>query len=102
MMQETKDVVVLIARVGNGIGKAIEDGKFGWEDLAAFGPAVAAVPAALAKCSDIPAELAAATDADREDLVNAFCTEFSIPQAAAEIAVEKSLAVAVAIWNMLK
>ncbi len=102
MMQETKDVVILIAKIGNGIGKALEDGKVGWEDLVSFAPVVGAFPAALAKCSDIPAELSAATDADREDLVNAFCTEFSIPQANAEVAVEKAMSVAVAIWNLIK
>jgi hypothetical protein len=102
MMTETKDVVILVAKIGNAIGKSLEDKKFDWEDLVAFGPVLAAFPAALAKCSDIPAELAAANDADREELANAFCTEFNIPQAAAEVAVEKAIQVAVAVWNLIK
>jgi hypothetical protein len=102
MMKETKDVVVLIAKIGNALGQSLEDKKFTWEDLVAFGPVLAAFPAALANISDLPAEFAAANDADREELANTFCTEFAITQAEAEVAVEKAIAVAVAVWNLIK
>lgn len=101
-MQETKDVVILVAKIGNGLGKALEDGKIGFEDMMAFAPIVAAVPAALAKCTDIPAELAAATDADKEELCTFFCNEFAIPQAKAELMVEKAVEIVVAIWKFIK
>lgn len=100
MMQETKDVVILVARVGNGIAKSMP--KWEVSDLVHFAPAAAAFLPAIAKCTDIPAEFANANDADREDLVNTFCTEFSIPQAEAELMVEKCIAVVVSIWNLIK
>lgn len=102
MMTETKDVLILIARLGNAISKSMEDGQIGISDMMAFGPVAAAVPAAIAKCSDIPAEIKNATDADKEDLLDAFCKEFSISSAAAEAMVEKSLDVLVSIWKFLK
>lgn len=100
MMQETRDVVILVARIANGVAKSLPT----WEasDILNFAPASAAFFPAIQKCTDIPAEFAAATDADRDELAKAFCAEFSIPQAAAELMVEKAIAVVVAIWNMIK
>ena len=102
MMQETKDVVVLVARIGNGISKSLEDKTINIMDLPNFGPAAMAFPAAIANISNLPEEFKNGTDADREDLVDTFVKEFSISHAAAEIMVEKAIAVAVAIWNMIK
>ena len=102
MMKETKDVVLLCARLGTAMSKAMEDGQFGISDMMAFGPVASAIPAAITKCSDIPAELAAATDADKEDLLDTFAKEFSISSAAAEQLVEKTLEVLVAVWKFLK
>ncbi len=101
-MQETKDVVILIAEIGNGIGKSLENKTWEAGDIMNFMPAATAFFPALANCTDIPSEIANSNDADREDLVNAFCAKFSITQAAAEVAVEKAIAVAVAVWNLIK
>ncbi len=102
MMKETKDLVILTARLGNGISLALKDGKFDVSDIAHFGPVAAAIPAALAGMTDIPAELTNALDADREELVDIFCTEFSISSEAAELMIEKSIALVVALWNLIK
>lgn len=102
MMKETKDVAILVARLGNALSAAMKDGEFGIGDMMAFGPVAAAIPAAIAKCSDIPAEIANATDADKEDLLDSFCKEFSISSAAAEQMVEKTLEVVVAIWKFVR
>lgn len=102
MMQETKDVAILVAKIANGVSEAMKDGKIGIDDILAFGPAAAAFPAAISSCGDIVEEVKNATDADKDDLVNAFCTEFSISNAQAEAMVEKTLEILVAIWKFLK
>lgn len=100
MMQETKDVVILVARIANGVSKSLPTWDAG--DLLNFAPAAAAFFPAIQKCTDIPAEFANATDADREELVDTFCNEFKISSAAAEIMIEKVIAVIVSIWNIIK
>ena len=99
MMKETKDFVLFVAKLMNGIGEATKDGQVTVLDLPAFGPAVAAFPAAIAGSSNIGAELSAASDADLEDLAAMFAKEFDVPQDALENVVEKSIAVAVAVWK---
>jgi hypothetical protein len=101
-MQETKDLLLLIAKIGNGISEARKDGKWDISDVMCFGPSLAAIPAAISGAGDIGAEWAASTDADREELVDFFSKEFSISNAAAEVAIEKALSVAVAIYNLIK
>lgn len=101
MMKETSELVVLVARIANGVASSMEDGKITIGDLTNLGPALAALPAAISGISDIVVELKAATDADKEDLVNTFCAEFSISSAAAEALVEESIALVVGIWKLL-
>lgn len=101
MMKETTDLVVLVARIGNGVAASLEDGKITLSDLTNIGPALAALPAAISGIGSIVIELKAATDADKEDLVNTFCAEFSISSAAAEALVEESIALIVGIWKLL-
>ena len=100
MIKETKDVVVLVARVANGVSKAMEDGKITLLDAVSFGPAAMAFLPAIAGCSAIPTEIMSATEADKEELLETFCAEFKISSAAAEAMVEQTLAVVVGFWKL--
>lgn len=102
MNKETKEVIIFVADVLNGFGKAYADKSFSVTDLVHFGDAAMDFPVALAGISNLPAEIAAFNDADREDLLNSFCAKFSIPQASAEKMLESVLGIAVNIWNFIK
>lgn len=101
MMKETRDIVILVARLGSGIGEAMKDGKVELSDLVHLGPVVAALPAAFSGLDQIVAEIKAATDADREDLNQAFCAEFSWPTAKAELMIEGAFDIIIALWKLL-
>ena len=102
MIKETKDVIVLVARVATGISKSLEDGKITLLDAVNFGPAAMSFLPAIANCSNIPAEIMSATEADKEELLETFCAEFKLSSAAAENMVEQTLAVVVGFWKLLK
>ena len=101
MIKETKDVVVFVARFATDCSKALEDGKLSIADAVFFGPAIAAFPAALAGIGGVVAEVQSATDADKEELVDTFCAEFSVSSAVAEMMVEKTIEVIVAFWKLM-
>jgi hypothetical protein len=101
MLKETRDVVILVARLGTSIGEAMKDGKVELADLVHLGPVVAALPAAFSGLDQIVAEIKGATDADREELNQAFCAEFSWPTAKAELAVEGAFDIIISLWKLL-
>jgi len=102
MVQETRDLIVLVARIGNGISASLEDGKVTIEDALSFGPAISALPAAIVGIKDVIVEVHNATDEEKELLVDTFAAEFSISNAKAEEAIEHTLAVIVEFWKILK
>ena len=102
MIKETKDLVILVARIATGVSKSLEDGKITIIDAAQFGPALMAFLPAIAGCSAIPSEIASATDADKEELLQAFVEEFKISSLAAQDMVDQAMTLLVAFWKMIK
>jgi hypothetical protein len=102
MLKETTDLVILVARLANGVSKSLEDGKISMGDALNFVPALVAIPSAIANCSEIPTELMNATPEDKDELLDSFKREFSIDNASAEAMIEKVIEFIVAFWKLLK
>lgn len=104
-IEELKDVIVFVARLGNGLGRASEDGVFELSDLLHLGPALAASFAAGSGISKVPAELADLDDAEQKEVVAIFKAELDVPQEDAEKIAEAGfpvvlqLAKMVALWQ---
>lgn len=96
-IQETKDLAKCGIELGEGFAVSLKDGKMSFSDLTNFFGAVYAAPAAISGISQVPAELKDLDEAEKAELVQFVCDEFSIPQADAEVKIEKGLKLGVAI-----
>jgi hypothetical protein len=88
---EVLDVILLLAAIGNGVGKATEDGKITISDFVHLGPAALKLPAALTNIKDVDNQIGDATPEQVEAWKQAFISEFDIADDKAEAMVEDYL-----------
>lgn len=100
-IQETKDVIKTAAQIGNGIGIALQDGKFELTELVEFVPALLSLPTALSGITDVPLELSDLDEAERRELLDYMRQEFDIPQEQTEEAVEDHAEFLLALWKLV-
>lgn len=93
-IQETKELVVFVARLSSSLGAALEDGKLGIVDMARLAPVLMKAGAALEGIDKVPVEMSDLDAAEREELIEAVKGELSLPQEKLEEAVFKCLSVA--------
>ena len=97
-VNELKDVVVFVAKVGNVTEKVMEDGKVDMKDAyAASGLILPAISAARG-AQDIPAEISDLDEAEKNELLAAFKVECDLKndniERYAELGVEAALKLA--------
>lgn len=103
MMTETRDLVITIAEIGNGVGAALaDDGKITWTDFPKFMTALTTIPALISGITKIDDELANATDIEINALVEDFKAKFDLPQDDAEAKVEACIEAAIAMTKAIK
>jgi hypothetical protein len=90
-IKETKELVLFVAKLSSSIGHAMEDGKLSFLDMAKMVPLLMKAGDALDGIEQIPAELLDLDAAERQELLDAFNSEFSLPNDKAEAIIEKAL-----------
>lgn len=101
-IQETKDLLIALAGIGNAIGTALaDDGKITLGDLPKLGPVVFKLPAAVGGIHKIGGELADLDAQERLELAEAFADELNLPQENAEALVEDLIALAVHTYETI-
>ena len=101
-IQETKEVVGFIVELGNGIGKAREDGDWSASDLVYFMDALLAVPAAFQGIDKVPMEVKDLDEAEMKELSDYVVEEFDIPQDKIEEVIEDAIHIAWKVWELVK
>ena len=101
-IQETKEMLDFIIAMGNGYGKAVEDGEWTASDLTHFMDALLKVPAALANMDLIPVELGDLEEAELQELKDHVVEEFDIPQDDVEEVIEMALGIGLDIYDLIQ
>ena len=101
-LKETKEALKFLLSFGNAVGASLADGRIGWADAFNFIGTLKTVQPAFAGASNIPAEIAAITEAQKEELKQFIKDEFDIPQDSLEPLIEKGLSVAVELTEIVK
>jgi hypothetical protein len=73
-INETKDVVVFLAKVGVSIAQCVHDKKF---EMTYFVDDVMALPGAIGNINEVPVELKDLDSAEAKELINAVVTELA-------------------------
>jgi len=103
MMPETRDLIITLAEIGNGVGASLaDDGKITWTDFPKFMTALTTVPALISGITKIDDELKAATEDDVKNLITDFMAKFDLPQDEAEAKVEACIDAAYALVKAIK
>ena len=93
--QQSQDWIVFIAKMMNGVGLALEDGKFKFlEDIGHFSGALFALVPAVEGSTQVPLELGELDAQDRGDIQARLEQEFTIPQERTEEFVEDTTCLA--------
>lgn len=71
-VNELKDVVLFVAKLGNGIASALEDGSVGVSDAVALLPAMASLFPALSGIEAVPEELKDLSEAEQTEMIQIF------------------------------
>lgn len=71
-ISELKDVVLFVAKLGNGIASSLEDGSVGVADAVKLLPAMAALFPALSGIEQLPAELKDLDEAEQKEIIDLF------------------------------
>lgn len=95
MAKELKEVVRLVAHLGNAIGKSLADGKVSLADMPNFLQVMSDIPSAMMGIQNVPKEILTLTEEDKDDLRAYAFAEFDIPQEAVESVVEYGIDVAI-------
>lgn len=100
-INETKDVVVLLAKVANASVEALaDDGKITVADVFKFGGAATALFPALAGISQVPAELADLDPIEKDELIALVKEELNLEENVEQV-VEKALTIAAEIKELI-
>lgn len=95
--KETEDLLLFVAKLGNAIDNALEDGKVNLLDInQVFSPAAAAKPA-FEGATEIPKELGDLDSEEAAYLVQVFGNELDLDNDVAEELTTEGLAVAAAL-----
>lgn len=96
-IKETKELLVFLARFGNAINRALEDGKITWLDAGVLLEPLMASKAAFEGTSIIPQELADLDSMEAIDLSATVAAELDLDDERAEVLTEKGLALGLAL-----
>lgn len=95
--KETEELLVFVAKLGNGIDSALEDGVINFMDVDELFSPAAAAKSAFEGAAEIPKEIGDLDSTEAANLVEIFAGELSIRnELASELTVE-GLAVATAL-----
>ena len=98
---ETKDVVILLAKVANASVESLaDDGKITVADVFKFGGAATALFPAIAGISQVPAELADLDPIEKDELIALVKQELNLEENV-ELVVEKALTIAAEIKELI-
>lgn len=100
-IKETKEVVVFLAKVGEGVEKALADGKIDLSDALDFTGAVMAIGAAVSGVGEVPSELKDLDASEAAELVNAALAELPHLSGKALGVVKAALAVVVSVSSLV-
>lgn len=100
-IQETKELLRFVLALGNAAGQAARDGKIDVSDLAYFVSALTKIGPALDKIDLVPKELADLSEAEREELLAFFRSEFDIPQDRLEAIIELLFSITLSFARLL-
>lgn len=92
--EQTKDWVVFIAKLSNGLSKAMEDGKIGIGDAISLLPAMSAAFPALAGSGEIMSEISDLDESERQELVAVFKEELDLADDQVEAYAESGFEIA--------
>lgn len=101
-IQETKEVLKVAAEIGNGVGIALQDGKFELSELALFVGALIDLPNAIQGIQQVPVELKDLDETERLELLNYMRDQFDIPQDETEEAVEDHVEFLLSLWKLVQ
>ena len=90
-IEETKDVIEFVAKLGNGIGESVEDGRWTLSDATNFIPAATKVFSAIEGIEKVDNELLDLDEEEKVELVDFIIEQFDIVQDEAEKIVEEGL-----------
>lgn len=93
-IQETKELVVFVARLATSVDASLADGKVGVDDAAQLMAPLMAIPAAFAGITEFPAEVADLDPAEAEELKEAIKAELDLRGDAVEVIVEEAIGAA--------
>lgn len=100
--KELSELIKLLAAIGNGAGKAAEDGKVSWSDALYFSEAVMAAPKAIIGIDQVLAELKDLDAAEKVQLGEQIKADFDLPQDQIESVVEKVLQAALHLGEVIE
>lgn len=100
-LKETKEVVKFAIDLGESFDKALADGKMTFEDAVYFFNALMGAGPAFSDISIVPKELADMDATERAELVRYVEVELDIVNDKVEITIEKALATAMAIYEII-
>lgn len=101
-IKEISELVKLLAEIGNGAGKAAEDGKVSWSDALFFSKAVMSAPAAIIGIDEVYSELKDLSAQEKDQLKAQLQSDFDIPQDNVEEVVEKVLGAALHLGEVIE
>lgn len=101
-IEQLKELVSFGVKLGNALGKALEDGQISLGDASAFFDAALAAPAAFDGIEKIPSELSDLDQAEAASLKAFVAEEFDIPEDNVEKVVESALDLAVQIFAFIQ
>ena len=99
-IKELKELVKFGLKLGEALGKALEDGKINLVDALKFLPVLKDLKIALEGASEIPAELKDLDEAELQELKVFIKDEFNLPDDALEAKIEMGLEVAVSLISL--
>lgn len=100
-LKEVKDVLVLIVDGIQAGQAALADGHIGLEDIPKAVTLFPDILEAIKGCTDVPAELAAMTEADSQDLVAFIESKFSLGGKGKDVT-DAALKAAYAVWKLVQ
>lgn len=99
-IEELKDVIVFSVSVAEALGRTLEDGKFDWQESLHFIKSMTKLPAAIEGISQVELELGDLTDEEKVE-IEKLIEELNMPVEKTEVIVEKALAIAVDLTELI-
>jgi hypothetical protein len=90
-IEETKDVIEFVAKLGNGIAESVADGKWSFTDVTNFIPSATKVFSAIEGIDKVDDELLDLDEEEKAELIEFVIEQFDIPQDNAEKIIEEGL-----------